>query len=153
MSHNVHFNDIAPALVQVLTETGAFGWQLKYRVKCCEVYAELRPTGIENVAWECPSCYMPRPFDGRFGWGSSCEFCGTVHRLSVVSKYLRRVVVANGIAPPRWWREWTPEERLLKVVAGMESNGRHDVYNRLLATLDLSGYEPHSSESESDSGD
>ena len=150
----MHFNDIAPALVQVLTEEGAFGWQLKYRVKYCEVYAELRPTGIMNVAWECPSCYMPRPFDGRFGWGSPCEFCGTVHRLSVVSKSLRRVVVLNGVAAPRWWRELTPEERLEKVVAGRQFYGRRGgIFNRLLATLDNSGYEPHSSESESDSDD
>ena len=60
---------------------------------------------------------------------------------------MRRAVVANGVAPPRWWREWTPEERRRQVVVGMQlyrGIGRFSfTYNQLLALLDHSGYEPH----------
>ena len=54
MSHKVDFNDIAPARVQVLTQEGAFGWQLKYSVRYCQVLAELQPTWLGKVARECP---------------------------------------------------------------------------------------------------
>ena len=155
MSHSVDFQNIVPELVHVLTEGGAFGWQLKYKVRYVEYekWDCLYPTGLGKAAKECPCCEYQLPFHRMVYCLQSCEFCGTVNRLSVVSKYLRRAVVANGVAPPRWWREWAPEERLRMVAAGMELYGHRRVYNRLLATLDDSGYEPHSSESESDSED
>ena len=144
ISHNVDFYEIAAKLVRFLTQQGAFGWLVKYIV------------GQERIStWFCPCCLSRNDNESaRHTSPSFCEFCGTVWRLSEASKDIRKVVVANGVAPPRWWREWTPEKRCRM---GAQAWWRYGGgFERLWATLDhsgRSGYEPHSSESESDSDD
>ena len=99
MSHNEILAYISGEVIELLTRHEAGWWIDKHYFKCPKVGYEphVDPAASNRV---CPCCIARWTVTG-----NTCELCGTVWRLSVVSKVMLECVRAYGRNLPRCRRE------------------------------------------------
>ena len=128
MSHTDIFHDIAFVVIPLVTEhvpKDMIRWTMDRHYHPNMAMSHKNMPQLKRSCW---CCCARKPLD------EGCELCTTAWQLSKVSKYMLSSVKQNGMSIPRWWYEWSAEERAEKKKAWKAEKG----------SKGCKGYKPHS---------